>query len=382
MKYALHDKPRIAIIGAGIIGLSCAVEFAQRGARVVIFDKYRPGRGASWAAAGMLAPAFETVDYAHGALPLFSLCMESAELWPDWAARLEAASGMSSGYDPEATVAVSYSDTDDAFQKLHEALIGGEVAHQYLKQNEVMALESALSPEVMCGLRLPTDTQVDNRLTLEALISVCERSPEIEIRLGEADLRFDSSGISHEGFDATLICAGWQTSIVKALVDHEALKLVNVDPVLDEIDPYGGQMLSLRRADKSPRTTIRAGDVYIVPKRDRVIVGATVEPGVVRDTSDVGIIAELLKRAAQVCPDLVDHDGLETWAGVRPGTDTHAPIMGQSAADGLFVASGHYRNGILLAPLTAKMMVDLILDGEASDLARAFWPSNYIAPVV
>ena len=169
---------------------------------------------------------------------------------------------------------------------------------------------------------------------------------------------------------------------MKALVDHEALKLVNVDPVLDEIDPYGGQMLSLRRADKSPRTTIRAGDIYIVPKRDRVIVGATVEPGVVRDTSDVGIIAELLKRAARICPDLADHDVLETWAGVRPGTDTHAPIMGQSAADGLFVASGHYRNGILLAPLTAKMMVDLILDGEASDLARAFWPSNYIAPVV
>jgi glycine oxidase ThiO len=379
---APSQRPRIAIIGAGIIGLGCALELAQRGSEIVVFDKNAPGRGASWAAAGMLAPAFEAAAYGPGADHLFELCLASSKLWPDWAKRLEQMTGMASGYNPEPTIAIKSEPSDVSYEALARALIDKNIAHQQLGQHDLSTIEPRLAAHVQSGIRLPTDTQVDNRLTLLSLISACAHLPNVDIKHGEAELEFGASGFRHEGFDVTLVCAGWQTSIVKTMIDGGILKLVNVDPVLDEIDPYGGQMLSVERTAASPNTTIRAGDLYIVPKRDRVIIGATVEPGVVRDHSETSDIDALLQRASAFCPSLADARVLETWAGVRPGTDTHAPLMGETQADGLFVASGHYRNGILLAPITAKIMADLIIDGEASTLARHFWPSAYISQKV
>lgn len=382
MVVASTHSPRIAIIGAGIIGLSCALEFAARGSDIVIIDKVEPGRGASWAAAGMLAPAFEAAAYGASSKHLLSLCLASATIWPDWAKRLERLTGMPSGYNAEATLAVPSGPVAKDYTALSRALVQHNIAHQFLNRDDLRDAEPHLAEHVKSGIRLPTDKQVDNRLTLRALISALRRLPNVEIRRGEAELKSGSSGFCHEGFDATLVCAGWQTSIVRTMIDGGIMKLVNVDPVLDEIDPYGGQMVSVHRTSRTPMTTIRAGDLYIVPKHDRVIIGATVEPGIVREWSEKADIDGLLSRACALCPGLSDAPIVEAWAGVRPGTDTHAPLLGRTQVDDLFVASGHYRNGILLAPITAKMMADLILDGEASELAKKFWPSAYISPEV
>ncbi|MEM9842198.1 MAG: FAD-dependent oxidoreductase, partial [Pseudomonadota bacterium] len=146
--------------------------------------------------------------------------------------------------------------------------------------------------------------------------------------------------------------------------------------VLSEIQPYGGQMLSLAPTVGTPDITIRCGDLYIVPKADRIIVGATTEPGRVLDAADPDKIAKLRTRAAALCPALGDADMIESWAGTRPGRADHAPILGETALASVFVAAGHFRNGILLAPLTAQFMADLILAQRSHDLLQAFSPQR------
>ena len=121
--------------------------------------------------------------------------------------------------------------------------------------------------------------------------------------------------------------------------------------------------------------TVRCGHIYIVPKSDRIIIGATTEPGRTSLQPDHLAIERLRHAAAEICPALAEAEVIESWAGVRPGTKDHAPILGETSIPGLFIAAGHFRNGILLAPLTAKMMADLVIDGNTSELARAFSPN-------
>ncbi len=374
---------RVAVLGAGIIGLTCAVELAARGATVTIFEKSQPGRGASWAAAGMLAPAFEAANQPGQHPHLFELCRAGAALWPQWAKRLEAVSQMPSGFYGKATLAVAMSvDAEARLRALQAAMVSKNIAFEALSPAEAMSSEPALSGKMRSALRLPTDMQVDNRATLRALLAICQRSPRISLILQEAALKLKEDRITHDGFDATLVCAGWQTAVVSAFEQGQRFRLADVDPVLDEIDCYGGQMLSVHRSSASPMTTIRADDVYIVPKTDRTIIGATVEPGRTLDTAEAHVIADLKQRAAEICPAIRDVEIIETWAGIRPGTHNHAPILGQTTSPGLYVASGHYRNGILLAPLTAQIMADMILDGSVMKLAGAFSPGQFMSAAV
>lgn len=370
--------PNIAIIGAGIIGLSCAWEFAQRGASVTLFDPNPLGRGASWAAAGMLAPAYEAAGEANGHPALFDLCQHSANLWRSWAPHLERSSGLPSGYCDSETLAVALTRSDQArLDALRVGLDRYGVPYEALNTAMARQHDSALTTDIQSALLLPSDTHVDNRLTITALIALCEAAKNIAIIKSEANLTTRSGEFHHEGFDATLITAGWQSAIVKFREHGAAFSLVNADPILDEIDPYGGQMLSVAKTEDSPHMTVRADDLYIVPKSDRVIIGATVEPGRTSPSVDTEAIAKLHQRAAALCPKLADAPIIETWAGVRPGTSTHAPLLGATAAKGLFIASGHYRNGILLAPLTAHIMADLILNALETPLAAQFSPANY-----
>ena len=176
-----------------------------------------------------------------------------------------------------------------------------------------------------------------------------------------------------------LASAGWNTAGIKVRQHGEDFSLVNWDTALDEIDCYGGQMLSVAREPGLPSMTLRCGSIYIAPKPDRVIIGATMEPGVVTDHADADTIAQLRAEAARLCPAIAGATEVETWAGVRPGTLDHAPLLGSTRADGLYVASGHYRNGILLAPVTARIMADMMLDGTSGALASTFSPARFAA---
>ncbi|MEH6694816.1 MAG: FAD-dependent oxidoreductase [Hyphomonas sp.] len=379
MSPSLHSA-HVAIIGAGIIGLSCAWELAQRGARVTIYDTQPPGRGASWAAAGMLAPAYEAAAE-EGAHPrLFDLCMESAALWPAFAASVSRASGRNLGFSPGPSLALAFDGAEAAsLHRLAAALTRHGVESDMLLPEAVWDIEPAVSRGVHGALRLPTDGQVDNRAIVAALIAALHAQASVRFVDGPAPLEERKGRLCVEGHDMILAAAGWNTAAIKVRQHGEEFSLVNWDTALDEIDCYGGQMLSVAREPGLPSMTLRCGGIYIAPKPDRVIIGATMEPGIVTDHADADTIAQLRGEAARLCPAIAGATEMETWAGVRPGTLDHAPLLGATLADGLYVASGHYRNGILLAPVTARIMADMMLDGTSGALASTFSPARFAA---
>lgn len=372
----------IAIIGAGIIGLSCAVELAERGLRVSLYDKSWPPRGASWAAAGMLAPAFEAAPTPGTHSQLFELCDQSARLWPAWAAALEARTGFSAGYHPGPSLAVATSaEQAQKFAAVQRALDGVANAPEDCSDH-YRDLEPSVARNMRAALLLPSDGQADNRKTMSALIKCVEAHPNIQIRAQEAPLEYVDGVLNHAGHDATLICAGWGTAMVEAIEHGKRFRLRDSEARLADIESVGGQMLSVMPIAGAPKMTVRSGHLYIVPKADRIIIGATTEPGRVTETTDDEIIATLKQKAALICPVLADAPIIESWAGIRPGTKDHAPILGQTRLPSVFVASGHYRNGILLAPITARIMTDLIVDGRMSPLAARFAPGANLATQV
>lgn len=379
MSQASSSIQSVAIIGAGIIGLSCALELAERGARVSVFEREWPPRGASWAAAGMLAPAFEAAA-APGTHPrLFELCQASAEAWPDWAQRLETRSGRSSGYTPGPSLALAKTpEQADLLTAIGSKLSGPTLAPQPCADH-LQDIEPAVQTDLLAAALLPSDGQADNRRTLEALMASVSAHANITLYEHEPVLRSVSGQLDHAGHAATLITAGWQSAQVQ--IDHggQLIPAASLDPVFDEVEIYGGQMLAVAPVAGGPQMTVRCGHLYIVPKTDRIIIGATTEPGRALEQPDHDTIADLHRQAAEICPVLADATVLETWAGIRPGTRDHAPILGETRCPGLFVATGHYRNGILLAPITAQIMADLILAGQASELAAAFAPRTRYA---
>ncbi|MFN3214598.1 MAG: FAD-dependent oxidoreductase [Henriciella sp.] len=364
----------IAIIGAGIIGLSCALELADRGVRVTLYEKQWPPRGASWAAAGMLAPAFEAIGVAGNHPGLFELCDASARLWPDWASRLEARTGRPSGYNSGPSLALAFDA--EAAQKLalvQRALADHDQAPSNCTEN-LTRIDSSVGAGVQSALLLPSDGQVDNRLTLAALVACIETHDLIRVQIGDASLAWTGARADHAGHDATLLTAGWQTGAVKVARENDQIDILELDPLLAEIGPIGGQMLAVAPIEGGPRMTIRSGHVYIVPKADRIIIGATSEPGRALTQPVADQIAALRDQAIRICPILENAPILESWAGVRPGLKNHAPLLGETQIEKVFVAAGHYRNGILLAPLTAQIMANLIIDGKTSPLTETFAP--------
>lgn len=364
----------IAIIGAGIIGLSCALELAARGLEVTLYDKAWPPRGASWAAAGMLAPAFEAASEPGTHPDLYSLCEASAEQWPHWAKELETLSGLPSGYQSGPSLALATTSAQvDHLEAIRERL-SGQTAEPKPCLPDLAMIEPAIRGEVHAAWILPSDGQVDNRQTLAALIAGMTAHPNISIQPSAAPLNIRDGKLNHAGHDATLICAGWGSAAISVEENGISKDLQSWAGVLGEIKPFGGQMLSVRQIEGAPTKTIRCGHLYIVPKHDRIIIGATTEPGRVITEANPDAIADLRARAIAICPILAQAEVLATWAGVRPGTVDHAPILGETRQENLFVAAGHYRNGILLAPITAKLIADLIVDENRSDLMWAFAP--------
>ncbi|MCR9270084.1 MAG: FAD-dependent oxidoreductase [Hyphomonadaceae bacterium] len=369
----------IAIIGAGIIGLSCALELANRGTDVTLYETAWPPRGASWAAAGMLAPAFEAVGVEGGHPNLFELCECAVRLWPAWADALERESEQTAGYYPGPSLALALDATEaERLTALQLALKDHAFAPEPCT-DRLNDIEPSLTSMAVTGLLLPSDGQVDNRLTLAALVTCAERHPRIEIRVEAASLHFQNGGLDHAGHDATLLTAGWETGSVMVATDRGNIEIGKLDPALQAIEPIGGQMLSVAPISDGPNRTIRAGHLYIVPKTDRIIIGATSEPGQVLRQPVPEQIARLRAKAIEICPSLANAAVLDSWAGVRPGLKSFAPLLGETRVPGLFVAAGHYRNGILLAPITAQIMADLILDQNPSELSQAFSPRHQIA---
>ena len=376
----IHKK--IIIIGGGVIGLGIGWQLAKAGAAVTIYERAEVGRAASWAAAGMLAPLAE----AHSEEPeLLQLGCESLDRYPQWTAELEAAAEMSIGYRVEGTLIVGL-EPDDTHQLRHiyEAQQHLRLDVNWLNGREARDIESALSPRVTAAIHCASDYQVDNRRMVTALQRAYQASGGVLHEKSTIERVVINDGIvtgvqAESGFqkaDIVILSAGCWSAQIPGIPDA----------ILPPVRPVKGQMLALQMeagiAINSVIRTVRARypvPVYLVPRADgRLIVGATSEEMGFDMRLTVGGVFELLRGAWEAVPGVYELPILETWAGLRPGSRDNAPILGKTPIENLIYATGHYRNGILLTPVTAYEIAKLVLTGETSEIIAPFQLDRFL----
>jgi glycine oxidase len=340
------DAPRVAVVGAGICGLGIAWRLAAAGAEVEVFDRGAAGRGATWAAAGMLAAGVEAEPGEEALLPLTLL---GRETWPAFAADLEAASGIDVGYRSEGTLVVAPTRDDAArLRATYDYQKGLGLDHEWLTPAEARRREPYLGPNLAGAVFSAKDHQVDNRAVGRALRAAF----------------LAAGGSLHEG-RVVVLAAGAHSPDLPGL--PEAAR--------PPVRPVKGQMLALDMPPDSPILThvVWGPGLYLVPRLSgRLLVGATVEEKGYDESITAGGVFSLLEAAWRALPAIEELPIAETWVGFRPTSRDDAPILGPTSLDGLFVATGHHRNGILLAPVTADLVSRAILTGALPEPLRPF----------
>jgi glycine oxidase len=350
----------LLVLGAGVIGLSCAWRAAQGGRRVTVLDP-APASGASWVAGGMLAPVTEAWP---GEEELLALGVEAVRCWPAFAAELADAAGRPVGLRTDGTVVAATGSGDRAeldALAAHLARLGRSV--ERLSGRELRRLEPALGPDVRGGLSVPDDLAVDNRALLAALRAACDRvGVGFEPVAGAAVLDDGSRVVGVRRTDGVDVAA--DTVLVSAGAHSAALH-----PTLHGlVRPVKGEILRLATrpgALPPPRRTVRAlvdgRPVYAVPRDGGgLVVGATQAETGFDTTVTVGGVRDLLRDAERILPGIAEYALVETAAGLRPGSPDNLPLVGALGPDGLLVATGHHRNGMLLAPVTADAVAALL----------------------
>lgn len=353
----------VIVVGGGIIGRSVAWQAARAGCEVTLFDP-APERAAARVAAGMLAPVTE-VHYGEEAL--LALNLAAARRWPQFAAELADDADADPGLVRCGTLLVAR-DADDrsALDAVYDYQRELGLDAEQLTSHQMRRREPALGPGVRGGVFVPGDHQVHNRHLLDAL-AVAGARRGIRVRAAAAEAvradGVDLTGGRSLDADAVVVSAGaWSSRLLPSL----------------PVRPVKGQILRLRATSRSvaPTHVVRGLEVYLVPRPDgEVVVGATVEERGEDLTVTAGAVRDLLHAAWELVPGVAEMELAETAAGLRPATPDNRPLIGPTA-EGPLVATGHYRNGILLAPLTADAVVALLTDGELPPDVRAFAPET------
>jgi glycine oxidase len=370
-------------VGGGVIGLAGAWRSARAGLSVALVDP-QPGHGATWAAAGMLAPVTEAH---YGEEALVRLNLTAASLWPAFARELEAGSGVPVGYLQHGTVVVAADASDrlaiDEVLAFQQSL-GLDATR--LSARECRALEPSLAPGLRGGVDVPGDHQVDNRQLVAALLAACrqagvsmiaERAAAVVLSPASRAIGVELDGGTMLASGTTVVTAGCHTNQLGGLPPHS---LPPVRPVkgltLRLVAPAG-----VPRLRKTVRGLVHGETCYLVPRDDgSVVVGATVEERGFDRTVQVRAVYELLRDARTIVPGLDEYELVETAVGLRPGSPDNAPAIGRTAIPGLLVATGHYRNGILLAPLTAEALTGLLTGEAVADAVAPFGPERFASP--
>ncbi|MEB3343247.1 glycine oxidase ThiO [Okeania sp.] len=361
----MNQSNEILIIGGGIIGLSIAIELKLRGAKVTVISRDFQ-QTATDAAAGMLAPQAEAIPPGK----MLELCLKSRTLYPEWVKKIESISGLETGYWDCGILAPVYA----AKERKNYAL--PNLNYRWLNQVAIHQYQSGLSPEVIGGWFYPEDGQVDNRYLYKSIMAAAK------------ELKIDII----QGFVKEIICQkgkinNLKTSKGELEAEHYILATGAWSQELLPIPifPTKGQMLSLKipsdiSIENLPLQHVLFGkETYIVPRQDgRIIIGATCENVGFIDGNTAAGIKQLLENAIRLYPVLRDYEILEFWWGFRPNTPDEMPILGKSNYDNLTLATGHYRNGILLAPITALLIADLIGNNQSDSLLAAFNYSRFM----
>jgi thiazole synthase len=354
----------ILVIGGGVVGLAIAIELKRQGAKVTVVSKDFT-QAASHAAAGMLAPLAEKLASA----PMLDLCLRSRWLYPEWTQKLEELTGIETGYLPCGILAPTYS-APKAIAEDDRAV--------WLDRAAIKLYEPGLSDRVAGGWWYPEDGQVDNRSLMRSLLQAAQ-TLGIELKEGVSVKAIQQK---QGRVDGVLTDVGQLTAQQYVLAAGSWSSQLMPLPVR----PVKGQMLALRMPQKLhqpfPLQRILYGEgVYLVPRQDgRLIVGATVEEVDWTPFNTPQGIQSLLAKTTELYPAAADWQIEEFWWGFRPGTPDELPILGRSACENLFLATGHYRNGILLAPITASLMADLILEQKSDPLLAEFSYQRFYQP--
>ncbi|HYM03908.1 MAG TPA: glycine oxidase ThiO [Stellaceae bacterium] len=370
--------PPVHIVGGGVIGMAIGWRLATAGRAVEIFERGAAGHGASWAAAGMLAAGIEAEP---GEGPLYALNRLSQELWPAFVAELEAAAGVDVGYRDEGSLVVALTRDDAAQLRFHyDYQRGLGIPLEWLSGAEARRREPHLHPGLAAAVFSPRDHQVDNRRLATALRraflaaggTLHEHTAVTAIEVAAGRVTGIRLGEDRRAADIVVLAAGaWSPEI--AGLPPQAKPPVR---------PVKGQMLALRMDPGAPllRHVVWSPKAYMVPRGDgRLIIGGTVEERGFDASLTAGGMLALLEGAWRALPAIEELAIDEMWVGFRPGSRDDAPVLGPSPVEGLVLATGHHRNGILLTPVTADAVSRFIMSGELDAAIRPFAVERFAA---
>ncbi|WP_371597542.1 glycine oxidase ThiO [Streptomyces sp. NBC_00564] len=370
----------VLVVGGGIIGLVTAWRAAQRGFTTALLDP-EPGGGAAQVAAGMLAAVTELH---YGEQTLLGLNLASADRYPDFVAELTEATGQDLGYRRCGTLAVALDADDRAhLRELHALQRQSGLDSEWLSGRECRRLEPMLAPGVRGGLRVDGDHQVDPRRLAKALVTACERAGVVFHRTWAERLT-----VVRDRAAGVVTADGTELSAEQVVLAAGSLsgRLAGVpDAVLPPVRPVKGQVLRLTVPkpyapflSRTVRAVVRGSHVYLVPRENgELVVGATNEELGWDTTVTAGGVYELLRDAHELVPGITELPLTETRAGLRPGSPDNAPLLGPTELDGLLLATGHYRNGVLLTPVTGDALAHALATGELPEVARPFTPKRF-----
>jgi len=350
----------VAIAGGGVIGGAIALELARSGMRVAVFDRQQPGQEASWASAGIISPAPENL----GMIVTVELAKRSAALYPEFVAQVEELSGQSTGYRRKGTLEAIFSH--DAKEELSTIIAlhhGLGLKAEPLRAEDARELEPALSDELEAAVLRPEEASIDNRLLTAAVFEAAQRSgaeifPASRVKgIWREGARCRGLLLENERVEAqwTVIAAGCFSGAIEGVSAYAPVK------------PAKGQMIALRADDLQIERVLWSEKIYLVPRNDgRILAGATVEYVGFDKRVTAGGIEKVLAAAIELAPGLKDARIEETWAGLRPDSADHLPILGPTDLEGLVMATGHFRSGILLTPVTARLIREWITEQKVS----------------
>jgi len=366
----------VIVIGGGLIGCAVALRLAQAQMRVCVLDRGQPGAEASTAAAGMLAPQGEMVNPDA----FFEFCAASRDLYPIFVAEIEELSGQSVGYRRDGTLLVGISDAEcRELEEVHRVQSGLGLPIDSLTPDTIRVRVNGLSSEIRAGLFIPGDHWIDNEQLTLAAIKACRRLGVVfcpgrpvtrfnvrDGRVESVEAAYTAGGASTLSAEHFVLAAGcWSSELVRPL----GIRL--------RMEPCHGQMMEFEAGEDLP-CVVRAGHHYLVPRAGRRVLAGTTAEYIGFDKAVTGEgLRSILEGVARIAPFVKDLKFRRAWSGLRPDTADHLPILGRGGIPNLYFATGHFRNGILLAPITAQAISELLLGKPSSFPLEAYRPTRF-----